>query len=295
MSISIFKIEIISCNVIRLEKMKIKNIMSVDLEDFFCDLPFDTWSKYESRVLKNTNKILELFEKYEIKATFFTLGYIAEKFPDLIKEIDNKGHEIASHSYAHLDIRKTTKEEFENDLKKSIEILEKIIGKKVFGFRAPYFSIDKKSFWAMEILSKYFKYDSSIFPVKTPLYGIRNAPRNIYKPNITNPSVIDSKSNLIEIPMATHRIPIIGNIPIAGGFYLRFLPYFYIKYGLNKINKNGNSFIFYIHPKDLDPEMPKINEYGWHYYYNLNGATKKFKKILENFEFISVRDFLKLI
>ena len=295
MSISIFKIEIISCNVIRLEKMKIKNIMSVDLEDFFCDLPFDTWSQYESRVLKNTNKILELFEKYEIKATFFTLGYIAEKFPDLIKEIDNKGHEIASHSYAHLDIRKTTKEEFENDLKKSIEILEKIIGKKVFGFRAPYFSIDKKSFWAMEILSKYFKYDSSIFPVKTPLYGIRNAPRNIYKPNITNPSVIDSKSNLIEIPMATHRIPIIGNIPIAGGFYLRFLPYFYIKYGLNKINKNGNSFIFYIHPKDLDPEMPKINEYGWHYYYNLNGATKKFKKILENFEFISVRDFLKLI
>ena len=295
MSISIFKIEIISCNVIRLEKMKIKNIMSVDLEDFFCDLPFDTWSKYESRVLKNTNKILELFEKYEIKATFFTLGYIAEKFPDLIKEIDNKGHEIASHSYAHLDIRKTTKEEFENDLKKSIEILEKIIGKKVFGFRAPYFSIDKKSFWAMEILSKYFKYDSSIFPVKTPLYGIRNAPRNIYKPNLANPAIEDSKSNLIEIPMATHRIPIIGNIPIAGGFYLRFLPYFYIKHGLNKINKNGNSFIFYIHPKDLDPEMPKINEYGWHYYYNLNGATKKFKKILENFEFISVRDFLKLI
>ncbi len=275
--------------------MGIKNIMSVDLEDFFCDLPFNTWSKYESRVLKNTNKILELFEKYEIKATFFTLGYIAEKFPDLIKEIDNRGHEIASHSYAHLDIRKTTKEEFENDLKKSLEILEKITGKKVLGFRAPYFSIDKKSFWAMEILSKYFKYDSSIFPVKTPLYGISNAPRNIYKPNLTNPAIEDSKSNLIEIPMATHRIPIIGNIPIAGGFHLRFLPYFYIKHGLNKINKNGNSFIFYIHPKDLDPKMPRINGYGWHYYYNLNGATKKFKKILEDFEFISARDFLELI
>ena len=295
MSISIFKIKITSSDIIRLEKMKIKNIMSVDLEDFFCDLPFDEWSQYESRIIKNTNKILELFEKYEIKATFFTLGYIAEKFPDLIKEIDNRGHEIASHSYAHLDIRKTTKEEFENDLKKSLEILEKITGKKVLGFRAPYFSIDKKSFWAMEILSKYFKYDSSIFPVKTPLYGIRNAPRNIYKPNLTNPAIEDSKSNLIEIPMATHRIPIIGNIPIAGGFHLRFLPYFYIKYGLNKINKNGNSFIFYIHPKDLDPEMPRINEYGWHYYYNLNGATKKFKKILKDFEFITVRDFLKLI
>jgi len=275
--------------------MKNKNIMSVDLEDFFCDLPFESWSKYESRVLKNTNKILDLFEKYQIKATFFTLGYIAEKFPDLIKKIDDKGHEIASHSYAHLDIRKTTEKDFENDIIKSIEILEKIIGKRVLGFRAPYFSIDKKSFWAMKILSKYFKYDSSIFPVKTPLYGIRNAPRNIYKPNLTNPSIEDVESELIEIPLATDRIPIIGNIPIAGGFHLRFLPYFYIKYGLNKINKNNNSFIFYIHPKDLDPEMPKINEYAWHYYYNLSGATKKFEKILKDFEFCSVKDFLKLV
>mgnify|MGYP006146919709 FL=1 len=274
--------------------MKNKNIMSVDLEDFFCDLPFESWSKYESRVLKNTNKILDLFEKYQIKATFFTLGYIAEKFPDLIKKIDLKGHEIASHGYSHLDIRKTTEKDFENDVKKSIEILEKIIGKKVLGFRAPYFSIDKKSFWAMKILLKYFKYDSSIFPVKTPLYGIKNAPRNIYKPNITNPSIEDLESKLIEIPLATDRIPIIGNIPIAGGFHLRFLPYFYIKYGLNKINKNNNSFIFYIHPKDLDPEMPKINEYAWHYYYNLSGATKKFEKILTDFEFCSVKDFLKL-
>ena len=275
--------------------MKNKNIMSVDLEDFFCDLPFESWSKYESRVLKNTNKILDLFEKYQIKATFFTLGYIAEKFPDLIKKIDDKGHEIASHSYAHLDIRKTTEKDFENDIIKSIEILEKIIGKRVLGFRAPYFSIDKKSFWAMKILSKYFKYDSSIFPVKTPLYGIRNAPRNIYKPNLTNPSIEDVDSELIEIPLATDRIPIIGNVPIAGGFHLRFLPYFYIKYGLNKINNNNNSFIFYIHPKDLDPEMPKINEYAWHYYYNLSGATKKFEKILKDFEFCSVKDFLKLV
>jgi len=256
--------------------MEKQNIMSVDLEDFFCDLPFESWSQYESRVLKSTNKILDLFDKYQIKATFFTLGYIAEKFPDLIKKIDNEGHEIASHSYSHLDIRKATEKEFENDIKKSTEILEKITGKKVLGFRAPYFSIDKKSFWAMKILSKYFKYDSSIFPVKTP-------------------SIEDPKTKLIEIPLATDKIPIIGNIPIAGGFYLRFLPYFYIKYGLNKINNNNNSFIFYIHPKDLDPEMPKINEYAWHYYYNLKGSTKKFEKILKDFKFCSVKDFLKLI
>jgi polysaccharide deacetylase family protein (PEP-CTERM system associated) len=274
--------------------MKVKNMMSVDLEDYFCDLPFETWSHYQSRVLKNTEKILELFEKNNAKATFFTLGYIAEKFPDLIKEIDNRGHEIASHGYAHLDIRKVTKEKFEEDLKKSIDILENITGKKILGFRAPYFSIDKKSFWAMEILSKYFKYDSSIFPVKTPLYGIRNAPRNMYKPNILNPIIVDSKSSLIEIPMATDRIPFIGNIPIAGGFYLRFLPYFYMKYGLKKINKNKNSFIFYIHPKDLDFEMPKINEYTWHHYHNLKGSIEKFEKILNNFKFITIKEFLKI-
>jgi len=274
---------------------EIHNIMSVDLEDYYCDLEFEKWGLFEDRVVENTNKILDLFEKYDVKATFFTLGYIAEKFPELIKEIDMRGHEIASHSYFHQDIRKISKERFEEDIKKSIVVLEGIVGKKVFGFRAPYFSIDKKSFWAMEILSKYFKYDSSIFPVKTPLYGISNAPRNIYKPNLTNPSIEDSKSNLIELPLATHKIPIIGNIPIAGGFHLRFLPYFYIKYGLNKINENGNSFIFYIHPKDLDPNMPRIKEYAWHYYHNLNGATKKFKKILEDFQFVTVKDFLKLI
>ena len=274
--------------------MKIKNMMSVDLEDYFCDLPFETWSHYKSRVLKNTEKILELFEKNNVKATFFTLGYIAEKFPDLIKEIDNRGHEIASHSYAHLDIRKVTKRKFEEDLKKSIDVLENITGKKILGFRAPYFSIDKKSFWAIEILSKYFKYDSSIFPVKTPLYGIKNAPRNIYKPNILNPIIEDSKSSLIEIPMATDRIPLIGNIPIAGGFYLRFLPYFYMKYGLKKINKNENPFIFYIHPKDLDSEMPKIGEYTWHHYHNLKNSTKKFEKILNDFEFTTIKEYLKI-
>ncbi len=135
--------------------MEIKqNIMSIDLEDYYCDLPFKEWKKFDSRIEKNTNVILNLFEKFDVKATFFTLGYIAEKNPDLIKEIDQRGHEIASHGYAHLDIRKLSKIEFENDLKKSLEVLETIIGKKILGFRAPYFSIDKKSFWAMNIISK---------------------------------------------------------------------------------------------------------------------------------------------
>lgn len=273
---------------------EIYNIMSVDLEDYYCDLKFEKWNLYEDRVIENTNKILDLFEKFNVKATFFTLGYIAEKFPELVKEIDHRGHEIASHGYSHQDIRKISKEQFEMDLKKSLDILEKITGKKVLGFRAPYFSIDKKSFWAMEILSKYFKYDSSIFPVKTPLYGVPNAPRTIYKLNISNPEIKDDKSKLVELPLATHRIPIIGNIPIAGGFHLRFLPYQYIRYGLNRINKENNSFVFYIHPKDLDPKMPKIKEYAWHYYYNLKGALNKFERVVDDFKFVTAREYLKL-
>ncbi|MGI0060092.1 MAG: polysaccharide deacetylase family protein, partial [Nitrosotalea sp.] len=155
----------------------IKNIMSVDLEDYYCDLPFSQWNKFDDRVVETTRVILKLFDRYNVRATFFALGYIVEKHPDLIEEIKSKGHEIASHGYLHKDLRKMTKEEFESDLVKSLDIIRKISGEKVLGFRAPYFSIDKKNFWAFEIMKKYLSYDSSIFPVKTPLYGIPEAPR----------------------------------------------------------------------------------------------------------------------
>ena len=273
---------------------KIINMMSVDLEDYFCDLPFEKWEKYPNRIIETTNDILYLFDQYKIKCTFFTLGYIGQKFPNLIKEISKRGHEIASHGYAHLDIRKISPEEFENDIVKSITILKDITGKNVLGYRAPYFSISKNSFWALKIIAKYFKYDSSIFPTRTPLYGIPDAPRFIYKPNLEDPLKEDSNSSLIEIPLSTHKIPIIGNIPISGGFYLRFFPNWYIKYALNLINKEGNSSIFYIHPKDLDQHMPKIAEYGWHYYFNLKHAKKKFENILRNFKFTSIENFLNI-
>lgn len=272
--------------------MNITNFMSVDLEDFYCDLPFSEWSKFQSRVEENTHVILDLFDKYDVKATFFTLGYIGEKFPDLIKEIYNKGHEVASHSYSHLDLRKNSIENVEKDLVKSINILENIIGRKINGFRAPFFSLDQKSFWAMKIITKYFKYDSSIFPTKTPLYGIPNAPRFQYNPSLDNPVVEDKNSKTIEIPLATYKFPFIRNIPIAGGFHLRFLPYFLIKNGIKKINLESQKAMIYIHPKDLDEKMPKIKEYNWIYYHNLKGGLKKFEKLLQDFEFSSVERIL---
>jgi len=274
--------------------MPISNFMSVDLEDYYCDLPFSEWSTFEPRIEQNTRIILDLFDKYDIKSTFFTLGYIGEQFPELVKEISEKGHEIASHSYAHLDLRKCSKENVEKDLKKSIDILEKVTGRKIKGFRAPFFSLDKNSFWAMEIIGKYFKYDSSIFPTKTPLYGIPNAPRFQYKPSIENPMIKDSNSMLTEIPLSTYKFPLVRNIPIAGGFYLRLLPYFLIKKGIKKINSSSNRAMIYIHPKDLDEKMPRIKEYNWYYYHNLKGGLKKFEKLLQDFDFSSVEKILKV-
>jgi polysaccharide deacetylase family protein (PEP-CTERM system associated) len=274
--------------------MSVTNIMSVDLEDYYCDLPFSEWSKYDSRVVENTEKILELFEKYNVNATFFVLGYIAEKFPELIKKISGLGHEISSHTYSHMDLRKVSKEEFKEDFFKSKNILEKITGEKVKGFRAPFFSINKNNYWVFEILSKNLTYDSSIFPVKTQLYGIPKAPRTIYKPSLENIIEEDKQGKLIEIPMATHKIPLIGNVPIAGGFYLRLFPYWYMKWGIKKMNKKGNPAMLYIHPKDLDPEMPRIKEYNWYYYYNLKSASKKFENLLRDFKFGSVKKVLSI-
>ena len=162
---------------------KIKNILSVDFEDYFCDLPFAKWNEYENRVVETTPVLLELFSKYNVKSTFFVVGYFAEKFPKLINEIQEGGHEIASHSFSHIDLRKTSKIEVEKDLIKSFDVLENVTGEKVIGFRAPFFSIDTSNSWVLGFLRKHVKYDSSIFPVKSPLYGVPNAPRQIYHPS----------------------------------------------------------------------------------------------------------------
>lgn len=268
-----------------------KNIMSVDLEDYFCDLPYAEWSKYESRIEETTNLLLDLFDKHKVKATFFTLGYIAEKFPDLIKKIHESDHEIACHSYYHKDLRKITVEEFEKDLTKSISVLEKISGEKILGFRAPFFSIDHNNFWVFDILRKYLKYDSSVFPVKTSLYGLRGAPREIYHPAIDQVTNVDDNQTFVEIPLLTYRI-LNFNLPVAGGFYFRFLPYFLFKKGLENFNKKNKPAMFYLHPKDLDRNMPKVKGYSWHFYYGKRNIIQKFENLLKEFEFTTARDVL---
>lgn len=267
--------------------------MSVDLEDYFCDLPIDKWEDHESRIVQTTIPMLELFKKYDVKATFFVVGYFAEKFPDLIKKIHDDGHEIGTHTFSHIDLRKSKKSEIISDLEKSITAIESITGEKILGFRAPFFSINENNAWVFDILKKYFAYDSSIFPVKTPLYGVPSAPRNIYHPSINNITIDNQQENFIEIPPLTLRI-LNYNLPVAGGFYFRFFPNFLIKTGIKKFNKNNFPAMFYIHPKDLDEQMPKIDSYTWHYYYGKNNIKEKFSDLLKSFNFASAKEVLKL-
>jgi peptidoglycan-N-acetylglucosamine deacetylase len=272
----------------------IKNIMSVDLEDYYCDLPFNKWDEYPSRIVETTNILLELFESHNVSATFFTLGYIAQRHPELIEKIIAKGHEIASHGYSHTHMQNFPHEQdFESDLVKSLEIIEKVSGEKVLGFRAPYFSIKRKHVWAFNIIRKHLKYDSSIFPVR-PHYELGSAPRYPYKMSEDDPFKFDDNSNFTEIPMSTWKFWGLTNMPIAGGFYLRFIPFWIINSGLRKINESGHSAMMYIHPKDLDSGMPKIKQYTWHYYWDLKSTTKKLDFLFKNFRFTSVRDKLNL-
>jgi|TARA_B110000467_G_C18277813_1_gene456571 polysaccharide deacetylase family protein (PEP-CTERM system associated) len=267
--------------------------MSVDLEDHFCDLPINEWGKYSSRVVNTTKKLLKIFDEHDVQATFFTLGYVAEKHPELIEEITKKGHEIASHGYSHYNLKNLSKESFEKDLLKSIKILEKTSGDKILGFRAPWFSISEQNLHVFEVLKKFLKYDSSIYPVG-PHYGFASAPRFIYKLNTNKPLEENQNGTFYEIPMATMKLPLLGNFPIAGGIYLRFLPWKFIKTGIQNINKSNFSTMCYIHPQDLDPQRPKLPGTSWHNYYGLKNSTTKIISLLKEFKFRTARDVLKL-
>jgi polysaccharide deacetylase family protein (PEP-CTERM system associated) len=264
------------------------------------------------------------------------LGWIAERYPSLIRQIQKEGHEIACHGYAHRLIYAQSREEFRQDIKKSKAILEDITGSEVMGFRAPNYSITNKSQWAFGVLAEEgFKYDSSIFPIRHDFYGMPGAPRfpflislngnqNVeflvlnYELNITQNSKlitqnsdlrpqssaleVNSKLNtqhstfIIEFPLST--VKLFGqNVPISGGGYFRLFPYSLIRKGLKSINEKENKlFIFYLHPWELDFEQPRIKEVSlrsrFRHYVNLNKTEFKFKRLLSDFQFSSIKEIL---
>jgi polysaccharide deacetylase family protein (PEP-CTERM system associated) len=272
---------------------KITNYLTIDVEEHFQVAAFDDiikpkdWQNHESRVAKNTTLLLDLLEKHNTKATFFIVGWTAERNPDLVREIDRQGHDIGCHSYLHRKIYDLTPEEFRNDTAKAKDILEQIIGKKIAGYRAPSYSITKKSLWALDILSDLgFEYDSSIFPILHDNYGIPNAPRFKYQhPNL----------NLTEFPISTAKV--LGrNVPIAGGGYFRLFPYWLTKKLLTSINQQEQQpFMFYLHPWEVDPEQPRMKEAGYlskfRHYNNLTKTQARLNNLLSAFNFGPVSGF----
>ncbi|MGA1841309.1 MAG: XrtA system polysaccharide deacetylase [bacterium] len=299
------------------------NSLTIDIEDYFQVsnfsrvINFSDWDRYECRVERNTFYILNILNEFKVKATFFVLGWIAERYPNLIKNIHKEGHEIASHGYSHKLLTLQTFNEFREDVKKSKRILEDITGKDVIGYRAPSFSLSQKSLWALEILKEEgFKYDSSIFPlrwyrfntskkfrfpfiVNGNLSNFLDCPNNfnkLIKPLDVNDSIDFFNEFIIEFPISTIKI-FINNFPVAGGGYFRLFPYQFIKWGFKKINiQEKKPFIFYIHPWEFDKDQPSIKGISFlskfRHYINLNKTEGKIKKLLKDFNFSRAIDVL---
>jgi polysaccharide deacetylase family protein (PEP-CTERM system associated) len=273
------------------------NIMTVDVEDWyhssldlFKDSPVRHGGKPDQSVVDNTLYTLDLLSKNENKATFFVLGTVAEHYPDIVKEILNQGHEVATHGYSHKLVYNMRPEELEDDLKISLEHLNKAGCDQLLGYRAPYWSITKSSLWALEVLQKLgFKYDSSIFPIRRRLYGIPDA----------NPRVHKIAKGFWEFPPATLRM--FGmNWPIAGGGYLRMVPYWIIASAIRE-SSGREVRIFYFHPFELDPTdigmKHKVKSVGSVVYWfqqvvGRRSNPDKLKRLLSEFKFGSIKDTL---
>ncbi len=267
-----------------------KNVLCVDLEDWYHANLASGIDKMcaENRVVENTKVLLRILRKAQVHCTFFVLGCVAERYPELILRIKKDGHEIASHGYAHQLIYEQTKEEFRQDVRKAKQILESIIHMPVKSYRAPSWSIREESFWALEILQEEgFQNDSSIFPFKNFLYGVSGAPRFIYSSRQYN-----QKSFLKEFPPSTIRICGV-NIPFSGGFYFRFLPFWFISGCIRIMNCKGHACIMYIHPWEIDADTPRISlpiRDRLIQYWGIRGCRNKLIKLVSSFEFVSMNE-----
>lgn len=272
------------------------NILTIDVEDWYhptltgIDCPDDSL-KGKDRVVNNTLKILDLLEQTKNFATFFILGEVAEKYPELVKEIAEKGHEVGSHGYRHNLVYNSTKQKFDADIKKSVEILEGITNQKIIGYRAPSWSLNEKTSWAWEVLHTFgFKYDSSLYPYKTFLFGNNNYPRFTYDIET------GENFNLKEIPPSVIEI-FKKRLPFSGGFFFRVSPYWYIKWCINQYKKAGMPTVIYIHPWELDMNTPCLSV-GFRerllLYVNKKNTEKKLYRLLNEYKFTSLKEYFRL-
>ena len=271
------------------------NAMSVDVEDYFQVSAFEhvvdraDWPRRESRVCGNTDRLLQIFDEHGVTATFFVLGWVAEHFPALVRRIAERGHEIASHGYAHRLVYSQSREEFRQDVGRAKRLLEDASGQRVAGYRAPSFSITAESLWALDVLiEEGYRYDASIFPIRHDRYGIPDSPRQPYR--VTRPS-----GALTEVPGSTVRLGS-TNLPVAGGGYFRLLPYWWTRWGIARLNGGeAQPAIFYLHPWEIDPDQPRIAAgivSRFRHYRNLDKTEARLRRLLRDFRFASVQQVL---
>ena len=271
----------------------IRDVISVDVEDYFHAEAFakvvvrSDWDQRVSRVELNTKRILELFSRLKVRGTFFVLGWVAERYPGLVKEIAAAGHELACHSYWHRLICTLQPEEFREDTKRAKELVEQSSGQAVYGYRAPTFGVRVDTLWALEILVELgFTYDSSIFPIHHDRYGIPHSPRQPFR-------VVTASGPIVEYPMTTFRLWSEHNLPVGGGGYLRLLPWWYTQLGLDRARKQRIPVIAYIHPWEIDPSQPRLNpgvKTRIRHYTNLGKTFDRLATLLHSGEFSSFNE-----
>lgn len=267
------------------------NSITVDVEDYFQTeamsgvVAREQWNRLPSHVERNTQRLFDLFAAHQVRGTFFFLGWVAERFPGLVREAAQLGHEIGCHSYWHRLVYRLTPEEFREDTKRAKGVTEDAAGAEIVGYRAPNFSLVRGTEWAPEILASLgFQYDSSVYPIKHDVYNNPGAPRV--------PGCI-AGGTLMEFPIATLAVGK-NNLPLGGGAYLRILPYGYTRWGLARLNRAAKmAAVVYIHPWEIDPEQPRFSACArsrFRQYTGLRQTAGKLERLLGDFRFAPIKE-----
>ncbi|MGB5496276.1 MAG: XrtA system polysaccharide deacetylase [Sedimenticolaceae bacterium] len=269
-----------------MSKSRPRNAMTVDVEDYFQVSAFeryidrDAWDRKECRVERNVDRILELFDRHAVKGTFFTLGWIAERYPNMVKRLVAQGHELASHGWSHVRVTQQQPDEFRQDIRRTKTLLEDISGQAVIGYRAASYSIDASNLWALDALEDSgYRYSSSIYPIRHDLYGMPDAPRFAFRP---------SGGDFLEFPVTTVRVAS-RNLPCGGGGWFRFVPYAGMRWAMRRVNNIDNeTAIFYFHPWEIDPEQPRQTgldaKTRFRHYLNLDRMEARLERLLRDFD-----------
>jgi len=274
-----------------------RNALTFDLEEYFHAEAFagivgsDEWPRLGSRVTESTLRLLEALERWKVSATFFVLGWLADRHPALVREIHSRGHEIACHSYGHRLIYRMDRAAFQADARRAKRAIEDATGARVRGYRAPTFSVVRDTLWALEVLAEEgFEYDSSIFPIHHDRYGIPDALRFPHRVDLPGGACI------VEFPITTLRVA--GqHLPFSGGGYFRLAPYGLVRQALRHVNgREGMPAVVYLHPWELDPEQPRLTLRGLsrlRHYVNLSRTARKLERLLADFTFAPAGEVLR--